>query len=262
MRVIVMTDLEGISGICVWNQTRNPDPTLREEARRLLMGDVNALVDGLLEGGATEVVVEDAHASGFNFIPEFLHPEATHIIGKSRPKVSQRGDLYEGFDAGILLGYHAMAGTQDGFLNHSQSSKACNQYWYNDIESGEITQWALIFGHFGTPVIMVTSDDAGCREARELLGENLTTVSVKKGLSVEYGVLLPPAKAHQLIREGAIEAMKKIDKCKPFTMDLPIKGRLRFNKGEKGKNFKPKRAERVGEVFEATFERALDVLEF
>ncbi|PJB63034.1 MAG: hypothetical protein CO096_23575, partial [Armatimonadetes bacterium CG_4_9_14_3_um_filter_66_14] len=55
MRICVCTDLEGISGVCVFEQTRDRTTALFQEARRLLMGDINACVDGCLEGGADEV---------------------------------------------------------------------------------------------------------------------------------------------------------------------------------------------------------------
>ena len=40
------------------------------EARRLLMGDINAAVQGAIDGGATEVVVWDNHDGGHNAIME------------------------------------------------------------------------------------------------------------------------------------------------------------------------------------------------
>ena len=263
MRVIISTDLEGISGVVIWDQTRDPDSSHYQEARRLLMGDVNAAVEGCLEGGAVEVVVVDGHGGGFNFVPELMHPRAKYLTGKNRPPISQRTRAYEGFDAGILLGYHAMQGTEEGILKHTQSSRGGNRYWYNDRECGEIAQSALLLGHFGTPVVMVSGDDAACREARQFLGDGIVAVAVKEAYAEEYGLLLAPEAGQGLIREGAKEAMGRLGRCHPFVMELPIKGRLRFPDRSTVDAFRPARAEVVDEyTFEATFERALDIYEF
>lgn len=263
MRVILCTDLEGISGVCVWDQTRDFTTTHYQEARRLLMGDVNAAVEGCLAGGAEEIVVGDGHGGGFNFVPELMHPGAKYLTGTNRPPMSQREAVYAGFDAAILLGYHAMAGTPDGLLRHTQSSKAGNRYWYNGRECGELAQSALVYGHFGIPVVMVTGDEATVREAREFFGENIVTVAVKEGYAEQFGLLLAPAAAHDLIREGAKEAMARVPQCQPFVMELPIHGRLRFPDKSTADGFRPARARRVDDyTFEATFERALEIYEF
>ena len=263
MRVVIATDLEGISGVCVWQQTRDRTTLYYQEARRLLMGDIGAAVDGCLEGGADDVLVSDGHGGGFNIVPELMHPRATYITGTNRPPVADRARVYEGVDAAVLLGYHAMAGTADGMLRHTQSSKAGNRYWYNERECGEIAQSALLFGHFGTPVVMVTGDAAACREAGGLLGQDVVTVVVKEGYGEQFGALLSPAAAHELIREGAREAMGRVATTQPFTMDLPIRGRLRFPDKSTADSFRPGRAVRTDDyTFETQFERALDIYSF
>ena len=263
MRVVIATDLEGISGVCVWQQTRDRTTLYYQEARRLLMGDIGAAVDGCLEGGADDVLVSDGHGGGFNIVPELMHPRATYITGTNRPPVADRARVYEGVDAAVLLGYHAMAGTADGMLRHTQSSKAGNRYWYNERECGEIAQSSLLFGHFGIPVVMVTGDAAACREARDFLGRDVVTVAVKEGYGEQFGALLSPAAAHELISAGAHEAMSRAAARQPFTMDLPIRGRLRFPDKSTADSFRTGRAVRTDDyTFEAEFERALDIYGF
>ena len=148
-------------------------------------------------------------------------------------------------------------------LSHTQSSLAGNRYWYNDRECGEIAQSALVLGHFDIPVVMVTGDDATCREAKDFLGEHTVTVSVKRGFSREFGLLLSPTQAHEQIRSGASDALKRLDACEPFRMELPIHGRLRFPDKSTADGFRPVRAKRVDDyTFEAQFDRALDIYEF
>lgn len=263
MRIYMAVDLEGISGVCVFDQTREPTTTHYQDARRLLMDDINAAVAGCFDGGATEVVVEDEHAGGFNFLGDLIDSRVVYLTGKSRPKMSQRENIYTGFDGAILLGYHAMAGTPDGILNHTQSSRKGNRYWYNGRESGEIAQAALRLGHCGVPVVMVSSDDAGCREARDFLGKKIVTVSVKRGVTIEYGFLIPPKRAHEMLHDGACKAMSLVGKLKPFKMKLPIQGRLQFPDKTTADACRPVRGKRVDDhSFEATFDRGIDVLEF
>lgn len=230
MRIFISTDLEGISGITVWEQTRDVTSPLYQEARRLLTAEVNACVEGCLDGGATEVVVNDGHGGGFNLVPELLHPGACYVTGTDRP--SPGHDMDCDMDGLIMLGYHAMNGVQDAVLHHTQSSLGENRYWYNDIESGELVQTALVAGYYGIPPIMVTGDLRCCQEARRFFGEHIVTVSVKEGYSRTCCKMLAPVRAHELIREAAGRAMAAIPLCRPFTMQLPIRARLRLQDKE------------------------------
>ena len=260
MKIYIITDIEGISGMCVFQQSREPGPE-NERARHLLMGDVNAAVQGCLDGSADEVVVLDGHGSGFNFIMEEMHPDGFFVTGLQRPQVFC--GLDETFDAVLLVGYHAMMGTETGMLHHTQSSKDENRYWYNDRETGEIGQMAIMVGQYDLPIVLVTGDRAACDEAKSFLGEEVVTVSVKEGYGRQCGKLIAPQKARQLIRDGAKEAMTRIQKVRPSKPTLPIEGRLQFKSKDIADQFTPRRAKRVDErTFSATFEEALDILWF
>jgi len=263
MRVYVETDLEGVSGVCVWEQTRDRESAMYQVARKLLMGDIAALVDGLIAGGATEVTVDDGHGGGFNFMPDLMDPRANYVTGRSRPGMADRTEQYQGYDAAVLLGYHAMAGTPKAFLCHTQSSKRGDRYWYNDRESGEMVQSALFLGHFGIPLVMVTGDVATCREAHDFFGPDIVAVAVKEAYSVEYGKLLAPEKAHDLIREGAREAMRRVGTAEPYVLEMPIRGRLRFPDKSNADAFRPRLSKRVDDyTFEAEFQDATQVYYF
>ncbi|HQF14388.1 MAG TPA: M55 family metallopeptidase [Thermogutta sp.] len=165
-KIYILTDLEGASGVYKFAQTRESGP-LNDQAKEYLMGDIAAVVRGLREGGATEIIVLDGHGSQA-FVPHLMVPGAKYITGIPRPSVMPYLD--ESFAGIVQLGAHAMMGTQDGVLCHTQSSRNENRYWYNGVESGEIAQVALYAGAFGVPTIMVTGDEAACREARQFLG--------------------------------------------------------------------------------------------
>jgi D-amino peptidase len=255
-----MTDLEGVGGVCRFFQTREDGPRY-DEARELLTREVTACVDGLLDAGADDIIVRDGHGRPYNFVPELMHPKARHLVG--RPPTRDTPEIWDGLDAVVLLGYHAMAGTPGAVLSHTQSSRAEVRYSYNGRESGEIAQMALIAGHFGVPIILVTGDDAACREAHDFLGDGPVTVSTKTGLARESAILVAPSVARERVRAGACEAASRADQCRPFTMELPIAGRMWFPDKERADKVTPSMSTRVDDcTFEASFETALQVLDF
>jgi D-amino peptidase len=262
VKVFVFSDLEGVSGVCRFEQTRGDGPRY-EEARHLLMGDIAACLDGLADAGVDEIIVRDGHGVPYNLVPEEMHPAARYIVGPwyGRPL----GGLEPDCDAVVLLGHHAMAATADGILCHTQSSRLGYRYWYNGRETGEIGQEALVAGHFDIPVILVTGDDAACREATDFLGDPVVTVSVKTGRTREGGLLLPLETARRRIRDGAREAVRRLPECRPYRIECPVTGRLQL--GDKaaadGYDAEKNRATRVDDrTFEATFETQGVVLSY
>ena len=195
MKIFVMVDMEGISGICLSSQVKTDGPHYAQ-ARHYLTGDVNACVEGCFRGGAAKVVVRDAHGGGYHFVWDALDPRADYIQGASE---RERMPDIASFDGLILLGYHAMAGTPGAILEHTMSSRAWQNFWMNGRKSGEIAIDAGIAGDHGVPTIMVSGDDKTCREARRFI-KGVVTVQVKKGLSVEGGILLSQPEAHRKIR--------------------------------------------------------------
>ena len=227
IKIYVNTDLEGISGVFKFEQTREKDTPLNIQACEYFMGDVAAVVKGLLDGGASEVVVLDGHGSQA-VIPHLMVPGAKYITGRPRPGAGNLSELDSSFAGMVMLGFHAMMGTPDGVLNHTQSSRSENRYWYNDVESGELAQNAAIAGCYGVPVIMVTGDEATCREAKKFFGNNVVTVAVKKGLSRESAVLYPFEETRKALYEGAKSAIAAIPLCKPYIIKTPIKVREEY----------------------------------
>lgn len=222
-KIYIITDLEGISGVFKFTQTRETDTQLAREAREYFMGDVAAVVRGLRDGGATEVVVLDGHGNQA-VIPHLMDPGAKYITGVPRPETLS--GLDNSFAGVVFLGFHAMMGTPDGVLHHTQSSKSENRYWYNDVESGEIFQCAVMAGYYGVPPIMVTGDEATCREAEKFLGKTCVTVAVKKGIARESAMLYPFEETRRKLYKGARQAMGIIPDCKPYKLEMPVKAKM------------------------------------
>ncbi len=221
MRIFILVDMEGISGICRSTQV-TPGTADYAAARTFLTRDVNACVQGCFEGGATEVVVRDAHWAGFNLLWDDLDPRARYVQGRSlRERIPGIADC----SGLILLGYHAMAGTAAAILEHTMSSAQWQNLWMNGKKAGEVALDAGMAGDRGVPTIMVSGDDKLCREARALL-PGVVAVQVKEGLDVEGGILLTADEAHRRIRNGAARAVRKCRAIKPHKVRKPVTLRL------------------------------------
>jgi D-amino peptidase len=264
-KIYIITDLEGISGVYKFDQAWLKDTPLNQKACEYFMADVAAVVRGLRDGGATEVVVCDGHGDQA-VIPHLMEPGATYITGKPKPGPGSLWGLDRSFAGVVLLGFHAMRGTPDGVLNHTQSVE--NRYWYNGVESGELAQNAAIAGFFGIPLIMATGDEATCREARNFFGNNCITVAVKRGIAREAAVLYPLEETHKALYEGAKRAMAAIPLCKPYTLETPIKAKkLYLSPGPTIKEYLEKKSipdywESKLLTKEGTIENALNITDF
>ncbi len=224
LKIFVMTDLEGVSGVYQFAQTREEGP-LNDKAKEYFMGDLAAVVRGLRDAGAVEILVRDGHGAGA-LVPELMPPGAKYITG--RPVPGLMWGLDESFAGVVFVGYHAMMGTPDGVLCHTQSSKNESRYWYNGVESGELAQCAAMAGHFNVPPILVTGDEAACREATRFFGPACVTVAVKKGISREAAVLYPFAETRRALYEGARRAVAAIPQCKPYRLSPPIQAKKQY----------------------------------
>ncbi len=217
MKIYIHTDLEGISGIDCIEMMSKSDPR-HQFARERLMADLNAAIEGVFEGGATEVMVVDRHGGANNFIPELLDKRVTvdHKLNDL-----WTGALDETFDGTIIIGAHAMAGTMNAFLDHTQSSLKGFNYYINGKRTGEIGQWATMCAHFKVPVLMVSGDEAACAEARAFLGPVETAV-VKRAIGRNRAECVDLAEAERRIREAAKRAMSLVGKAKLYTPILPM----------------------------------------
>jgi D-aminopeptidase len=113
MLVAVSVDMEGASQIRSVRETFGCMPEYWETGKPRLEADVAATCEGLLAGGASELVILDNHGGNtVNVSPESLPPgarlETWHVY-----------DLHEhGIDAMFQVGYHARGGV-NGFLSHT-----------------------------------------------------------------------------------------------------------------------------------------------
>ena len=230
MRVHVISDMEGISGIAKGGQTTGGAP-LYEEGRKLYTEEINAAVRGAKAAGATEIVVMDCHGAGKEFsfnslVPELLDPACEWVVQDEWTEYTEF--LEEGCDAALLVGMHAMAGTRRGGMNHTVSGMDYFNLWFNGTRVGETGIHAALCGTWGCPVLLVTGDDAACREGNALLGDGLTTVAVKRGIGANSARQIPPVRARELIEAGARKALSDLCAVKPWDVGSPCEIRVEF----------------------------------
>jgi D-amino peptidase len=123
---------------------------------------------------------------------------------------------------------HAMAGTADGVLNHTVSGQSWQNLWFNGTLVGETGINAAFCGAYNTPVALVTGDEASCREATALLGEDVVTVSVKRGIGARSARLLPPVRARELVEDGARRALQDLGALRPYDPGRPCEIRVEY----------------------------------
>jgi D-amino peptidase len=223
MKVYISTDFEGVAGIVDWDQIMVGSHDY-DMGRRLLLGELNAAIDGAIEAGATEFVVNDSHSSMRNLEPDLLHGQATLISGKHKPMYMMQG-LDDSFDAIFFLGYHGSIGASQAILSHSYNPRAIWEARINGQVVGESAINALVAQRYGVPIALVTGDQATAAEAREIRPAP-HCVEVKRSISRYAAESLHPEMARERIREGArlsLSANRPIgapEFASPITLEL------------------------------------------
>jgi D-amino peptidase len=225
MKVFISADIEGVTGVVHNAQSVWPGGDY-ERARKWMAGDVNAAVEGALDAGATEIVVNDAHGDMYNLILDDLHPAVRLLSGPSKPAAMMHG-LDETFDAVFFIGYHARAGSRWGVINHTLSGSVVYNLKLNGILVGETGLNAALAGDLGLAVSLVTGDQATVDEAEALLGD-VETVAVKVGVGRYAALCLHPQEARARIRRAARVAIEERDRFKPWRLNPPIRVEMQF----------------------------------
>ncbi|MCE5208819.1 MAG: M55 family metallopeptidase [Chloroflexi bacterium] len=231
MKILIADDMEGISGVVDWGHVDSKNDEY-QRFRRIMTAEVNSAVAGAFAGGADEVVVSDGHGGAKNVMIENLDPRAR--LNTGAPSEFQ---MISGIDKGvnglIFIGYHPRYGTLKGVLAHTWSLGVVN-LWLNDRVVGEIGLNSSVAGHFGVPLIMISSDQAGCNEAAAFV-PGVETVAVKQGTGTFAAECLPPEVSHELIRETAQKAVKNLIKGispAPVKTSTPVVVKVELNNAQ------------------------------
>ncbi len=205
MKIFMITDMEGVAGVVSFVDQSYPDGRYYDAGKRLVTGEVNAAIDGLLAAGVEETLVWDGHGAGAIDFEE-LHPKALLLHGRPSPLWSRLQEVIRRYDACVIVGQHAMAGVATSNQNHTQNSHTVDAYRLNGKLIGEIGQLALFMGGLGLPLLFLSGERDACREAEDLVS-GITTVAVKEGLGRGSAISLSAQTARQRIRQGIATAV-------------------------------------------------------
>jgi len=223
-RILIVTDLEGAGGVNDSEEQLLPGQRRYIEARRILIGEVNAAVQGAKLAGAGEIVIWDGHDGSRTLSIDEIDSGAKLLQGRPTPAnyyLSEK--LYDGV---MFVGQHAMAGAKGGVLAHSQSFNV-KRIAINGREVGEIGQVAAIAGHFGIPVIMLAGDQAACSEIREIQPEAVT-VAVKQLAGKGSTLSLSHEEARRQIKEAARDAVAHAAAYQPWRVPGPVEMTIEY----------------------------------
>jgi len=227
MRVYISVDMEGVAGVVHEDQTDPIEPRHAGEYnrnRRLMTSEANAAVEGALAAGATRILVNDSHWLMRNLLAEELHPFAELLSGGPKLRSMVEG-IELGFDAALFVGYHAMAGTPRAVIDHTYTSRV-HEARLNGRPVGELAINAALAGSYGTPVALVSGDQAVAAEASTLLGEGVETVIVKHAVGRFAARSISPTESCRRIREGTAAALRR--RHSPFVLEPPIRLEVEF----------------------------------
>ncbi len=226
-RFMVAVDLEGVA--CALPQPGGSveDSFNIEFVRGQASREANAAARALFAGGADEVVVWDNHGRGCSLDYRELDPRVEIAIGATVGcRIPDEGRQLAGL---VLIGYHAMEGTAQAVMAHTFSSVTYQGIAIDGVNWGEMAFDACAVGDRGCPVLFVSSDDAGCREARRFFPW-VETVATKRSLAFTRIVSLHPDAAVERIYAGVTRALERYDEMRPFVVPGPVRCEIRYKR--------------------------------
>jgi D-amino peptidase len=216
--------MEGATGVTTWDDV-TPGEKFYNQSRKLITQDVNAAIEGALEEGATEILVNEAHNGMRNLLLDKISPKARVIRGFAGKKKGMMEGIDQSFDKVFLVGYHARAGTLGAILNHTFLLQVHN-FWINGVVVGEGGLSAAIAGDYGVPIALVTGDDKTVLEMKSLV-PSIESAEVKKGISRYTANCLPPEATYGLIKEAAKKALSS--DVRPYVAKSPVTAEIEFS---------------------------------
>lgn len=208
MKVFISFDMEGVAGIVDWSQCRPSGDRAYVVGCRLLLGEVNAAIDGAVAGGADEIVLNDSHGAMFNLDPEDIHQPATYLSGRHKPRYMMQG-LDDSFDAIFFVGYHGSISGAPSAMSHTYNPEVISAVTLNGVEIGESGINALAALAAGVPLALVTGDQVTRAEMRSF-APDIRSVVTKESVSRFAAHHLHPKTSRMLIAAEARRAVEAV----------------------------------------------------
>lgn len=224
VRIYISVDMEGIGGIGTSAMVSSSGKDY-ELGRKLMTAEVNAVVATIFNAGPAVVVVNDSHGDMQNLLHTQLDPRVQYIQSNIKPLGMVQG-LDNTFNGVMFIGYHAMAGTENGFLAHTGSG-VVKGLWLNGTEVGEGGLNAWYAASLGVPVLMASGDKTFSEEIKKLMP--VRTVVTKEAIGNNAARLLHPDVVINELQTQTRSALKDIGKVKPLPVAGPVEFRMRVD---------------------------------
>ena len=224
MKIYITADIEGVCSICDWQES-GPGKHGYENFAEQMTLEVKAACDGASSAGAKEIWIQDAHGTGRNMNVNLLPENVKLIRGWGPNPYLMLQEIDKTFDAVIMIGFHACAGSGGNPLSHTISNDLINYIKINEKHASEFLIHSYCAATLNIPVVFLSGDEAVCKEVKGL-NKNIETVSVKKGTGSSV-LSIHPKLALKLIGKGVKKALQKeTGKCK---INLPEKFRVEMS---------------------------------
>ena len=221
MKFLIMTDIEGVTGVTTYQQAENS-----QFGRDMLMNDLLAVIEGIRSQGQHEIVVYDMHTDGRNVDISRLPEDVPVVMGKPINGKLWRG-VGKGFDGLFMVGLHAMSREPGAMLAHSYLIQYDSIHINEDLV-GEIGVEALLAGEQGTPLVFVAGDDKGCREA-EAFVPGVVTAVVKESLDEAQAICQTPAMTRKLLKDAAARAVVNAKSIAAKKPQMPVTIKIQYS---------------------------------
>lgn len=224
-KFMIRSDIEGVTGVVSYEQAWPIRPEFGF-GQKMFMSDLLACIHGLREGGAGEIVICDEHYWGRNVDVDALPEGVSAILGKPPYTNEWAGGLDQSFAGMVMVGFHAMMETPNATLAHTYELDIRKMH-LNGKLIGEIGMESAIAGEQGVPMVLLTADDAGAKEGRDLI-PGLETVVVKESVTETGAICHPMVSTAKWICEASRKIAEKLPPVKPLVFPGPAVLELEF----------------------------------
>jgi D-amino peptidase len=225
-KVYISVDMEGIAGVVTAEQL-GPGGFEYQRFREFMTTEALAAVTAAKQAGATEIVVSDSHGNGQNLLIERFPSDVTIIRAWPRPLGMMEG-IDSTFSAAIFIGYHSSTANPTGVRAHTFSSANYAGFRANGKEVSEGGWNAMIAGHFGVPVVLISGDESAIADLKAV-APDVEVAIVKHSISFHSAATATPQSAEALIKLKAGQGLERRAQIKPVaragavTIDLTFK---------------------------------------
>ena len=218
MKIFISSDMEGTTGVVDWDQVlvggRHYD-----YYTALLTKEINAAIEGAMQGGATEFLVNDSHSKMANLKADELSGSARYLSGRFKPMYMMQG-LDASFDAVFFISYHGSMGSNGSTLSHTYYPTALAAVTINGVVAGEAGINTLVAKAYGVPIVLITGDATTAVELAPF-SPDVHAAVVKESVTRFAANSMHPHEARTLIYEQALLATKSIGTARKVAIALP-----------------------------------------